>query len=791
MNGIEPTGRTENRADGMADSNRRLEPAIRVPQAGDKRLSVKTAMRLKIVMFAAMIAIVPVLIIGWTAYTAARGSLIREVENYNHMLMKQVQQRTDKMMETVDRAVMQHVMDDALNVLLKDGTLLSNEYELGQVKTALSAMETLIDYAEAVYLYVPQDETLVTSSGIESLPEQTLGASLYQAILSNKELSFWHDRLTAPADPGSHGVIQSIGYARRLPSSFSSPLGYFIVLLREQAMFDVLEHADAGQAWGMLAVSPAGNVYADTGTQAFIGEHLPPEELKQRLAAKLNDGVTADSLETVGGRDWLVHARKSEESGWTYMSVVPFEELTRSIGMVRRIVTVACIALASVLLITILLLTTNLYNRVRRVIERLQSENTVLERRIGEAEPELTAYWVQRWLHEPFGPDVDNRLGGLGIETYNRRFTAVCLEADELRECGEIEARVRSGQLLDLLRRLNTEQLSGHFIRMGKDRIAGVLIQRTDAESVLERTSEYWGAEMLSQAEAEALATVSVGVGATKEAAADVSGSFEEAQRALQQRLVDPKRKLFHHGRMELDSQPLMYPFEQEKMIVAQLKLGDREKAAQALRDFVDTLIAAPTIDERQANQAFAMLLASILRLMFDGNSLPALAVLPYNGYERLKSFRTIEEIIRWLEGEVFVRIVEQVTRERGMRDGVKDDVIRQTIAYVQHHYDRELSLGMLAELTGLPETQLSQQFKREVGLTFTDYLISLRVEKAKELLRSTEMKVADIAERMNYNNSQNFIRVFKRMAGLTPGEYRKRYHNAAGGETEGERSRT
>ncbi|MEF3312159.1 helix-turn-helix domain-containing protein [Paenibacillus sp. GYB004] len=774
----------------MADSNRRLEAAIRV-RTGDKRLSAKTAMRLKIVMLAAMIAIVPVLVVGWTAYTAARGSLVREVENYNHMLMKQVQQRTDKMMETVDRAVMQHVMDDALTVLLKDGTLLSNEYELGQVKTALSAMETLIDHAEAVYLFVPEEEVLVTSDGIDSLPERTLGATLYQAMVSNKELSFWHDRLAAPADPGSYGVIQSIGYARRLPSSFSSPLGYFVVLLREQAMFDVLEDADAGQAWGMLAVSPAGNVYADDETQTFIGEHLPPEELKQWLSAKLNDGVTADSLETVGGRDWLVHARKSAESGWTYMSIVPFEELTRSIGTVRRIVTVICIALASISLVTILLLTTNLYNRVRRVIERLQFENTVLERRIGETEPELRAYWVQRWLHEPFGSDIGGHLEGLGIELYSRRFTAVCVEADELRDCGEIEAGTRSGQLLDLLRRLNTEQVSGHYIRMGNDRIAGVLIQRTDADSATEWASENWGAELLAYVELEALATISVGIGKTKEAAEDVSGSFDEAQRALRQRLVDPERKLFLYGLDRRTAEPLEYPFEQEKMIVAQLKLGDREKAAQALRDFVDTLLAAPTIGERQANQAFAMLLASILRLLFDGNSLPALSLLPYNGYERLKSFRTVEEIIGWLEGELFVRIVEQVTRERRMREGVKDDVIRQTIAYVQHHYDRELSLGMLAELTGMPETQLSQLFKREVGLTFTDYLISFRVEKAKELLRSTEMKVADIAERMNYNNSQNFIRVFKRIAGMTPGEYRKRYHNAAGGETEGERSRT
>jgi two-component system response regulator YesN len=49
-------------------------------------------------------------------------------------------------------------------------------------------------------------------------------------------------------------------------------------------------------------------------------------------------------------------------------------------------------------------------------------------------------------------------------------------------------------------------------------------------------------------------------------------------------------------------------------------------------------------------------------------------------------------------------------------------------------------------------------------------------MEKAKELLSGTSLKVAEIADQLRYNNAQNFIRMFKRFTGLTPGEYRVRH---------------
>jgi len=81
-----------------------------------------------------------------------------------------------------------------------------------------------------------------------------------------------------------------------------------------------------------------------------------------------------------------------------------------------------------------------------------------------------------------------------------------------------------------------------------------------------------------------------------------------------------------------------------------------------------------------------------------------------------------------------------------------------------------------MADLLSMPLAQFSLQFKEQVGMTFSDYMIAYRMEKAKELLTTTGLKVSEIAERLRYQNSQNFIRMFKKFTKTTPGEYRARH---------------
>ena len=68
----------------------------------------------------------------------------------------------------------------------------------------------------------------------------------------------------------------------------------------------------------------------------------------------------------------------------------------------------------------------------------------------------------------------------------------------------------------------------------------------------------------------------------------------------------------------------------------------------------------------------------------------------------------------------------------------------------------------------------ISNIFKKETGITFSDYLTSYRFEIAKKWLRETDITIKEISQRLQYRNPQNFIRSFKKKENMTPGEYRK-----------------
>ncbi len=93
---------------------------------------------------------------------------------------------------------------------------------------------------------------------------------------------------------------------------------------------------------------------------------------------------------------------------------------------------------------------------------------------------------------------------------------------------------------------------------------------------------------------------------------------------------------------------------------------------------------------------------------------------------------------------------------------------------YIKKCYaDPSLSLSTVAEYLNTNATYLSKLFKDGVGTNFNDYLNSYRIEKAKSLLCSSDIKIESVAAATGFNSQQNFIRVFKKSEGITPGHYR------------------
>jgi transcriptional regulator GlxA family with amidase domain len=106
----------------------------------------------------------------------------------------------------------------------------------------------------------------------------------------------------------------------------------------------------------------------------------------------------------------------------------------------------------------------------------------------------------------------------------------------------------------------------------------------------------------------------------------------------------------------------------------------------------------------------------------------------------------------------------------------VDDAVIADCQAWVAEHYDRESPVAAMVARSGLAERTFKRRFAKATGLSPMEYVHTLRLEEAKQMLESGDQPVEAVATEVGYEDASFFGRLFRRNVGLTPAQYRKRF---------------
>ncbi|TVQ22373.1 MAG: helix-turn-helix domain-containing protein [Spirochaetaceae bacterium] len=99
---------------------------------------------------------------------------------------------------------------------------------------------------------------------------------------------------------------------------------------------------------------------------------------------------------------------------------------------------------------------------------------------------------------------------------------------------------------------------------------------------------------------------------------------------------------------------------------------------------------------------------------------------------------------------------------------------VQKAIAHAEEHLSEHMSLSSVAEVACISPAYLSSTFTRECGMSFVEFLHRVRVARAKELLSRPELSLVDVAEQSGLTDKSYLSRVFKRVTGQTPGDYRR-----------------
>lgn len=138
-----------------------------------------------------------------------------------------------------------------------------------------------------------------------------------------------------------------------------------------------------------------------------------------------------------------------------------------------------------------------------------------------------------------------------------------------------------------------------------------------------------------------------------------------------------------------------------------------------------------------------------------------------------IEEFDTLEELQRLCAGTL-ARFAAQMERLHGSRQ--HHQLLQEIRSYIGLHYaNPELSLEFLGDKFGLNAKYISQLFKEEFGENFLDYLTQLRIMAAKKQLLEHPDSIQEVGERVGYVSAATFRRVFRKVEGLSPVDYRKR----------------
>lgn len=130
----------------------------------------------------------------------------------------------------------------------------------------------------------------------------------------------------------------------------------------------------------------------------------------------------------------------------------------------------------------------------------------------------------------------------------------------------------------------------------------------------------------------------------------------------------------------------------------------------------------------------------------------------------------TLNEMRDWLT-ERFITLSMGLRR---LGIGLESRLIRDVKGYVRKNLSTQVSLRDAANNYGYSPNHLGYLFKKETGVGFSEFLIRERMEKARELLGDSTLRVYEIADRVGYRDMAYFNRQFKLLFGMTPGEYKK-----------------
>ena len=211
----------------------------------------------------------------------------------------------------------------------------------------------------------------------------------------------------------------------------------------------------------------------------------------------------------------------------------------------------------------------------------------------------------------------------------------------------------------------------------------------------------------------------------------------------------------------------LSYPVNEEKALISALHSGSEEDTRQKLEEFI-ARCGEKNPESQNRNSCLFILCLELYRIAaLNKRSLPHFDTEKPDSQDEEGIGRYYCDLLRTLCGIILSNLFKQDSYSY---------LVKQSIDYIREHYAEDLSLEVLAQRIFVSPSYLSSLFRQNIGMTYIEYLNSLRIAKAKEIMHAEpHLKNYEVAARIGYS-PKYFAQIFKQLEGISLSEYRQRH---------------
>ncbi|WP_296969579.1 response regulator [Tepidanaerobacter sp. EBM-38] len=265
-----------------------------------------------------------------------------------------------------------------------------------------------------------------------------------------------------------------------------------------------------------------------------------------------------------------------------------------------------------------------------------------------------------------------------------------------------------------------------------------------------------------------------VGLGRAVEDIKQLEDSLLEAQWAIRQRLVEGTGNLLEYAELKNHHESCdSIIAELTENIESPLEVLDSEGVICEINLLKEKMLNKPNISGQEIFDLVTAIYSNCLMLLRKYKFNISDSELLY------ETFLLHADLCSSAE-ELFELLVENICKSLGIivKDKMQTDIkpIYMAKQYIQQNYMKPITLKDVSDFVGFNDSYFSFLFKKESGKNFTEYLSEVRLNKAKELLKETNMNIANICEVVGYADLKHFRKSFTKYTGLRPNEYRKLY---------------